>query len=105
MITRYSPELAALAASLLISLALASLGIAQDALSPAPHGAVQHALPKGGYVGTAALRTASAAPARGAVQHAMPAGGYVGTGPASRTRMAAACPAQDAAVCKTAAQD
>ena len=100
MTRHFSPELAALAASLVISLGLATLGVAQDSLSPAK-GAVQHAMPPGGYIGTAALRTAAVAAPGGAVQHAMPKGGYIGTAAARP----AACPDGQATTCPLPAQD
>ena len=99
-----SPELAALAASLMISLGLATLGVAQDAISP-DKGAVQHAMPPGGYIGTAALRMADAGSAAGAVQHAMPKGGYIGTAALRPVAVAVACPAGQGAACPLPVQD
>ena len=104
MTRQFSPELSALAVSLLLSLGLATFGVAQDAISP-KSGAVQHAMPPGGYVGTAAFRTAAVTAPRGAVQHAMPAGGYVGTAALAPTALAAACPAQGGAACPPPVQD
>lgn len=46
---------------------------------PPRRGAIHHAMPPGGYVGTVALTALLPPPQRGAVQHAMPPGGYVGS--------------------------
>lgn len=100
----FSPELSALAVSLMLSVGLATLGVAQDALSAKP-GAVQHAMPQGGYIGTAAFRTADVTAPRGAVQHAMPAGGYLGTAASPPTAMTAACPLQGGTACPAPVQD
>ena len=57
--------------------ALSGLILLVSATSLRAEGAVQHAMPQGGYIGT--VVPVSPAP-RGAVQHAMPQGGYSGTG-------------------------